>query len=230
MKFIEKNLLEKFYFSGLFLFTGMLIYFVLSYICRAIFGEFDIQTVGVTEVLTYLFYGFGGGIIFCCAKDILSENSRIKSFSAIVFIYIVMILRDMGAQGWLTTHDTVVTKIRFFTSPNNPLYEKIIAGGIMLFIALVFFYVLIKHIKPLCKGIVNFEPVSWTVLVLMVWTPITQVLDRFPAEFLKATGGDLVEPIKFAMKIGEEGGESLLPLLIAIGFMQFCRLYCKKEN
>ena len=227
---MESKIFKSPWFGALFLVIGMALYLAISYICRGFFGAFDIEEVGATEVLTYLFYGFGGGIIFCCAKDILSENSRIKSFSAIIFIYIVMILRDMGAQGWLTSHDTFVTKIRFFTNPNNPLYEKVIAGGIMLFSTAVFFYVLLKHIKPLCKGIVNFEPVSWTVLVLMVWTPITQVLDRFPAEFLKATGGDLIEPIKFAMKIGEEGGESLLPLLIAIGFMQFCRLYCKKEN
>ena len=59
---------------------------------------------------------------------------------------------------------------------------------------------------------------------------MTQIIDRFPAEYLKATGVDLIEPIKFAMKIFEEGGESLLPLLIAIGFMQFHRLCVKKED
>ena len=141
-----------------------------------------------------------------------------------------MILRDMGAQGWLTTHDTVVTKIRFFTSPNNPMYEKVIAGAVMLFIMVVFFYVLFKNIKPLCKGIKNFEPISWTTLVLFIWTPITQVIDRFPAEFLKATGVMLAEPIRFAMKILEEGGESLLPLLIAIAFLQYHFIYAKREE
>ena len=227
---MESKIFKSPWFGALFLVIGMAIYLVISYICRAIFGEFDIQEVGATEVLTYLFYGFGGGIIFCCAKDFMSDSSKIKTFSSIVFIYLIMILRDMGAQGWLTTHDTVVTKIRFFTNPSNPMYEKIIAGAVMLFIMVVFFYVLFKNIKPLCKGIKNFEPISWTTLVLFIWTPITQVIDRFPAEFLKATGIMLAEPIRFAMKILEEGGESLLPLLIAIAFLQYHFIYAKKEE
>lgn len=227
---MESKIFKSPWFGALFLAVGMALYLVISYICRAIFGEFDIQEVGATEVLTYLFYGFGGGIIFCCAKDFMSDSSKIKTFSAIAFIYIIMILRDMGAQGWLTTHDTVITKIRFFTSPNNPMYEKIIAGAVMLFIAVVFFYVLFKNIKPLFKGIKTFEPISWTTLILFIWTPITQVIDRFPAEFHKATGVALAEPIRFAMKILEEGGESLLPLLIAIAFLQYHFIYAKKEE
>jgi hypothetical protein len=136
----------------------------------------------------------------------------------------------MGAQAWLTTHDTVITKIRFFTSPNNPLYEKLIAGAVMLFIAVVFFYVFIKHIKPFFRGLVSFEPISWTTAILFVWATLTQIIDRFPAEYLKATGVGLEEPIRFAMKIFEEGGESLLPLVIAIGFLQYHFIYNKGTN
>lgn len=227
---MESKIFKSPWFGALFLVVAMAIYLVISYIARAIFGTFDIQEVGATEVLTYLFYGFGGGIIFCCAKDFMSDSSKIKTFSSIVFIYLIMILRDMGAQGWLTTHDTVVTKIRFFTSPNNPMYEKIIAGAVMLFIMAVFLYVVIKNAKKLFQGWMKFEPISWTILVLFIWTPITQVIDRFPAEYLKATGVMLAEPIKFAMKILEEGGESLLPLLIAIAFLQYHFIYAKKEE
>ena len=230
MKFLDSKTFKSPYFGALFVLVAMTLYFSISYICRAIFGVFDIESVGATEVLTYLFYGFGGGIIFCCAKDYMSDSSKIKSFSAIVFIYIIMIFRDMGAQSWLTTHDTVVTKIRFFTSPNNPLYEKLIAGAVMLFILGVFLYVVIKNIKPLVKGFVKFEPIPWTFAFFMVWMVITQIVDRFPAEYCKATGTMLAEPIRFAMKILEEGGESLLPLLIAIAFLQYRALYCKKED
>ena len=227
---MESKVFKSPWFGALFLVVAMAIYLVISYIARAIFGTFDIQEVGATEVLTYLFYGFGGGIIFCCAKDFMSDNSKIKTFSALVFLYIIMILRDMGAQGWLTTHDTVITKIRFFTSPNNPLYEKIIAGAVMLFIVAVFLYAFIKHIKPYIKGLIKFEPIAWTTTTLFIWTIFTQIMDRFPAEFRKAVGTDLDEPIRFIMKILEEGGESLLPLLIAIAFLQFHYIYNKKEN
>ena len=149
---------------------------------------------------------------------------------AIVFIYITMILRDMGAQGWLTTHDTVVTKIRFFTNPNNPMYEKIIAGLIMGLILVVFLYILIKNIKYLYKGLVKFEAIPWTSVTFFIWMVLTQIVDRFPAEYFKATGVNLIEPIRFAMKIFEEGGESLLPLLIAIMFLQYRAIHCQKEN
>lgn len=230
MKIFESKIFKSPYFGVLFLIVAMALYIGLSYLWRAINGPFDIQEIGTTETLTYLFYGFGGGILFCCAKDFIYDNSKVKTFAAIAFIYVIMILRDMGAQGWLTTHDTVVTKIRFFTSPNNPLYEKIIAGAVMLFIVAVFLYAFIKHIKPYVKGLIKFEPIAWTTTTLFIWTIFTQIMDRFPAEFRKAVGTDLDEPIRFIMKILEEGGESLLPLLIAIAFLQFHYLYCKKEK
>ena len=141
-----------------------------------------------------------------------------------------MILRDMGAQGWLTTHDTVITKTRFFTNPANPLYEKIIAGALMLSILIVFLYVFIKHIKPFLLGLLKFETISWTTATLFVWTCFTQIMDRLPAEYCKATHIELSEPIRFVAKIFEEGGESLLPLLIAVAFLQYHYIYCKKEN
>ena len=230
MKIFESKIFKSPYFGVLFLIVAMALYIGLSYLWRAINGPFDIQEIGTTETLTYLFYGFGGGILFCCAKDFIYDNSKVKTFAALAFIYVIMILRDMGAQGWLTTHDTVVTKIRFFTSPNNPLYEKIIAGAVMLFIVAVFLYAFIKHIKPYVKGLIKFEPIAWTTTTLFIWTIFTQIMDRFPAEFRKAVGTDLDEPIRFIMKILEEGGESLLPLLIAIAFLQFHYLYCKKEK
>ena len=229
MRFLESKVFNSPYFGALFILFGMLLYFTISYLCRAAFGEFDIEYVGATEVLTYLFYGFGGGIIFWCAQDFSSDKSKIKSFSAIVFLYFVMILRDMGAQGWLTTHDTVITKTRFFTNPANPLYEKIIAGALMLSILIVFLYVFIKHIKPFLLGLLKFETISWTTATLFVWTCFTQIMDRLPAEYCKATHIELSEPIRFVAKIFEEGGESLLPLLIAVAFLQYHYIYCKKE-
>lgn len=230
MKFLESKTFKSPYFAVLFIVVAMAVYLTASYICRSIFGIFDIEEVGATEVLTYLFYGFGGGIIFCCAKDFCSDKSKIKTFSAIIFLYYIMILRDMGAQGWLTTHDTVITKTRFFTSPSNPLYEKIIAAIVMISILVVFLYVLLKHIKPLVAGLIKFETISWTTITLFIWTSFTQIMDRFPAEYCKATHIALSEPIRFVAKIFEEGGESLLPLVIAIAFLQYHYIYCKKEG
>lgn len=208
-------------FAVIFLCISMALYFSICFICRSLWGTFDIEEIGATEISTYLFYGIGAIIISVCAKDFFSDKSKLKSFIAIGFLYITMILRDMGAQHWLTSHDTTVTKIRFFTNPANPLYEKIIAAAVMLGILVILLYVFLKHIKPFIKGLFKFEPVSWTTLTLFIWTIITQITDRFPAEYLKATGVALTEPITFTLKILEEGGESLLPLLIAIAFLQY---------
>ena len=78
-------------------------------------------------------------------------------------------------------------------------------------------------------GLLKFETISWTTITLFVWTALTQIVDRIPAEYAKATGTALVEPLRFALKIFEEGGESLLPLIIAIAFLQYHYIYCKKE-
>lgn len=230
MKFLESNCFKSPCFVGAFLFAGMFLYIAISYLARAIFGVFDIEEVGATEILTYLFYGFGGGILFCYAKDFMEEPSKKKSFIAIAFLYIVMIFRDMGAQGWFTTHDTVITKIRFFTSATNPMYEKVIAAAVMLFILAVFLYVFIKHAKQFFQGLMHKEPISWTTGVFFVWMVITQIFDRFPAEYQKATGVALIEPVRFIMKIVEEGGESLLPLMIAVAILQYHYIYYKKSN
>jgi len=87
MKLGESKIFKSPYFVALFIAVAMGIYLGLSYICRAISGPFDIQEVGTTEVLTYLFYGFGGGIIACYAKDFMTDKSKIQTFSAIAFLY-----------------------------------------------------------------------------------------------------------------------------------------------
>ena len=74
------------------------------------------------------------------------------------------------------------------------------------------------------------EPISWTTGVFFVWMVITQIFDRFPAEYQKATGVALIEPVRFIMKIVEEGGESLLPLMIAVAILQYHYIYYKKSN
>ena len=54
--FIDKIFLSPF-FSGLFAFAAMVAYFILCYALRARLGVFDVEKIGLTETLTYLFYG-----------------------------------------------------------------------------------------------------------------------------------------------------------------------------
>lgn len=219
---MEKNFVSKMfltpYFAGCFVIIAMVIYFVLSYIFSLKFGFFDIEEIGITEVLTYLFYGVGLGVALCHFND-FSDKKPV--FFAFLFLWLTAFLREMGIQHWLTSHDTVVTKTSFFLNPNNPLYEKLIAGFLMLLAIGIFAWVVIKYFKKLIEGIIKFYPVQWTFITFVVFAIITQIADRFPANYLKATGMGLSSHCSFVLKILEEGGESILPLLFAIAIVQY---------
>ena len=70
-------------------------------------------------------------------------------------------------------------------------------------------------------GFFKFQTLYWTIATFGGVGILTQIADRFPAHYVKATETHLAEPIRFALKILEEGGESLLPLIFAIGLLQF---------
>lgn len=208
------------FFAGMFIVVAMIIYYVLCYAFSFKFGFFDIEEVGVTEVTTYLFYGFAAGVAACCAKDFWKTPDW-NTFCALIFLWCSALLRELGIQHWLTSHDTVVTKSRFFTNPNNPLYEKVIAGLLMSFVMLVLMFVVCKCFKKLVGGLTKFEAVPWTSVTFVVFAILTQIVDRLPANYMKATGVALSDHTFFVCKIFEEGGESLLPLLFAIALLQY---------
>lgn len=227
MKF-EENVVSPL-FAGIFVVVAMLIYYVVCGIFSLKFGFFDIEELGVTEVLTYLFYGFAGGVAFCCRNDFLNTEKQ-STFFALIFLWTAALFREMGIQHWLTTHDTVITKTRFFTNPANPLYEKIIAGTLMLLVIAVFAWVVIKYLKKIFTGLIKFETIPTTFAVFTILAIVTQIVDRFPANHLKATGVALSAPIAFICKIFEEGGESLLPLLFAVALLQYHYILKNQKN
>ena len=71
-------------------------------------------------------------------------------------------------------------------------------------------------------------PLYWTIATFGVLGILTQLADRLPSKYSKITGITLEEPVRFALKIFEEGGESLLPLVFAIGLLQFHFILRKK--
>lgn len=206
---------------GVFLIAvAMALYFIVCYALRMVFGVFDVEEVGATEALTYLFYGFSGGVAFMLYGDYIN-TPRQRTYFAICFLWFWALLREMGFQHWLTRHDTTAIKIRFFTNPNNPLHEKILTLCILALIFGTLLYLLIKYWKWLVRGFSDSNPVCCTIVTLCVWTAVTQFADRFPWEYKKLTGEKLTEPVIFFLRILEEGGESLLPLLFAVALLQF---------
>lgn len=208
------------FFAGIFIVIAMFIYYTVCYAFSFNFGFFDIEEVGVTEVTTYLFYGFAAGVAVCCAKDFWNTPDR-STFCALMFLWCSALFREMGVQHWLTSHDTVVTKSRFFTNPSNPLHEKIVAGLLMGLVIAVLIFVVCKCFKRLVAGLRRYDAVPWTSMVFVIFAILTQIVDRLPANYMKATGVALSDHTLFICKIFEEGGESLLPLLFAIALLQY---------
>ena len=207
-------------FAGIFVVLMLGLYYSISYFIRTTYGIFDIEKSGATEALTYLFYGFTGGVMACLYQDYLHTPKQ-KTYFALCFLWLGALLREMGVQHWLTTHDSTAIKIRFFTNPSNPLYEKIISAVLVLTVLSVIAYLLIKYLKQMIIGFFKFQTLYWTIATFGSIGILTQIADRLPANYVKATGKHLSEPLCFALKIFEEGGESLLPLICAIGFVQF---------
>ena len=217
-----KNIILSRQFSVFFVLFALFAYFIISYCFSLKYGFFDIEEVGITEILTYLFYGVGFGIIISHGQILLQEATK-KNFYELVFLWVVALLREMGIQHWLTTHDTVVTKIRFFTNPTNPLYEKMIAAFLFLIVIYVLLSLLIRNFKYCLEGLtIKINPVCITTAVFIILAILTQIADRYPATYYKEFGISLSEHILFILKIFEEGGESILPLLFGIGVYQYC--------
>ena len=130
----------------------------------------------------------------------------------------------MGIQHWLAVNDTTAIKIKYFKNPQVPLYAKVTSALFIIGVIAVISYLLYKHLKQMIVGFFKFMPEYWTIATLTGLGLLTQFADRFPAHYRKTTGKMLSESIRFTLKILEEGGESILPLLFAVAFVQYhCR-------
>lgn len=216
---MKKFLLSPF-FAGLFVVFCLAIYYGVCYLFRAHYGVFDIEKIGVTEVLTYVFYGFAGGVAICLGADYLN-SPRKSTYLTLLFLWFVALLREMGIQHWIAINDTTAIKINYFKNPNVPLYGKIISACIIGAVLFAVLYLLIKYTKKIIVGLWKYQTIYWTVATFGILGLLTQLADRFPSKYNKITGTPLEEPARFALKIFEEGGESLLPLIFAIGLIQF---------
>ena len=223
--------MKKFFLSPLcaptFVFVMMTLFYITAYSARSSYGVFDIEELGVSEVLTYFCYFLSGlGLLFFF-KDYLRSPKQ-KTFFALVFLWLITLFREMGAQKWLTQHDSTAIKIRFFTNPNNPWYEKVVAGALILIVLSVVLWLVIKYFKKMMIGFFQFHPLYWTIATFGGLGIVTQFTDRFPANYAKYMGTKLGEPVRFACKILEEGGEALLPILFLIALIQYHLIRCKK--
>ena len=121
-----KKLLNYFFISP----TAVLFIVLLSYTISFIFFSDNLisftELWGPIDILTYICYFVLFYTLFLYRTDFQTKYEK-NIWLIFCFFALAAFLREAGIQHWLTTTDTTAFKLRFFTDPNNPILEKIIA-------------------------------------------------------------------------------------------------------
>ncbi|MGN1063371.1 MAG: hypothetical protein ACI4QM_03510, partial [Alphaproteobacteria bacterium] len=171
------------------------------------------------EVLTYSGYLVSFIIVLALYKDF--QTSEFKgSYLLFLFLTFCAVLREMGVQHWIPSQDTTAFKLRFFTNPDNPIGEKLLSAFLLVTVAGVIIYLLVRYLPRLIKGFFAFNPICWTVCSLGGIGVLCKIADRFPSNYWKSTGEQLDINTHAWIELFEESSEATLPLLFAFAVIQ----------
>lgn len=207
-------------FSGVLVLVMLVAFWACSYTLFPNNPVFFFDDEGPLEWMTYGFYGVAILTALYFARDFW-KTDRQNTYFALLFLWLATLLREMGIQHWMTSHDTTAIKIRFFTNPNNPLHEKILSATVVMVVVAVALWLMIKWLPKMVKGFFRLNPMYWTIAVFGGVGFLSQVADRLPSNYYKATGERFGEELTYWLKLAEEGGESCLPVLFALAFIQY---------
>lgn len=214
--------MKKFVLNPLFapfcviLYMGVFFLYCLNKTAQGIFDFVD----GPFDVITYGGYLGGGLMILCFYKDYKTPFQK-RSYFLFLFLLVCAVLREAGIQHWIPSQDSTAFKIRFFTNPANPIGEKILSLFILATVCGVVVYLLIKYVPAIIRGFFKLNPVYWTVCTFGGMGIISKFADRFPSNYWKSTGVQLDPMVHAWVELFEETGEATLPLLFALGVVQF---------
>lgn len=186
-------------------------------------------TSGLMEIVTYVGYVISFAVMLFAARDFKTSEKQ-RDYCLFFFLLICAVLRESGIQHWIPSKDTTAFKIRFFTNPNNPLSEKLLAAFLLLLVAGTVGYLLIKYLPRLIRGFFHFETVCWTICTLGGTGVVAKFFDRFPSNYADMTGSRLSENIIALFSFIEETSEGTLPLLVAMALIQAHQVYHQKES
>ena len=207
-------------FASFVLIVSMGLWFSICYFMRYRYGVYDLDKSGAPDALTYLFFGMAFATLIALHSDYLN-TPRQSTYFGLIFLWLITLLREMGAQHWLAINDSTAIKINYFKNAAVPFYGKIIAGLVILTVVSVIAFLFYKNFKKMVAGFFKFNPMYWTIATFGGWGAVTQIADRLNSNLAKYTGERLSEPALFFVTIIEEGGESLLPILFIIALLQF---------
>ena len=182
----------------------------------------DGQWIDITARVGYLFLI---AVLFYVGNDF---KDKVTSWGIYLFFSLVCFLRESGIQHHLSATDSTPFKSRFFLNPNNPISEKIIFGAVLILIFGALCYLAIKYTKFLVLSFFKLDTVTWTIAVLCTNGVVGKLIDRFPANYRKAHGGEgLSDSVYSIFQLVEETSEMFLPYLAMLALYQYhCR--CKR--
>lgn len=176
---------------------------------------------GVVENATYFCYAVMF-VFFIKVRKSFQTPFEKRALVMFWFFGIAAVLREAGIQHWLASCDTTAFKIRFFTNPDNPLSEKIVAFVLAVLVAGLFIYAMMLWLLPAFKGLFKLYAGSWTVITFLSCGALCKIADRTHGNLAKH--GIILNPLGFwygFLEIAEEGLEMMLPILAVVALMQF---------
>lgn len=186
-------------------------------------------TEGPMEIITYTGYALTAVVALMFYKDFKAPSLRV-SYAMFLFLLACAVLREMGVQHWIPSKDTTAFKLRFFSNPDNPISEKILAGAILLTVVSIVIYLLVKYTPTLIKGFFKMHPICWTVASMGGITIVSKFADRFPSNYRKSVGESLDALTQGWIVLFEESSEATIPLMFAIGVIQWHLISHKKKK
>lgn len=193
-------------------------YFMAVWLTRTPAGV-EVYTETTLEYVTHVTYIVSLPVILWRVRDF--KGPGMKHYILFVFLWICGLLREAGVQHWLTSTDTTAFKLRFFTNPNNPIDEKIIAAFILITVLGIAAYLIVYYTPKIIKGFFKLNPLYWTICTLGGMGILAKVFDRIPGNYRKIVGHFMDQPPKAFFGLLEEISETTLPLLVAFAFIQF---------
>lgn len=182
------------------------------------------------EQLTYFCYFllFAAFILF--HKPFMKNRSSRIDFAIFVFFGFAALLREMGIQHMLTSHDTTAFKSRFFLNPNNPWSEKIAAGLILLVFLAAVIFVAVKYGRYLINSFFKMNPTTWSIATLCTLGVFCKFIDRFPSNYRRYYGEPLPRALQDTFEIVEETSEVFLPVAAVLILWQYWILQREKSH
>ena len=178
---------------------------------------------GVIDYTTYALYGLALIAAIRYRGDYCHTPQQ-GTFLGLMFLWLCALLREMGAQHWLTCHDSTAIKIHFFTNPDNPLSEKIVSAVIVLTVLGVALWLFLKYVRQIICGFFKGQTLYWTIVTFGGVLIASKFFDRFPSRYAKLTGEHLGSDVMVWITLFEEGLEACLPLLFALALYQYHNL------